>query len=61
MASMNFRSRWNSRGFPLPLQTRARTLAPPVAEEVAAEEVEAEEVVVEVAAVEVEVVGAAWP
>ena len=61
MASMNFRSRWNSRGFPLPLQTRARTLAPPVAvaEEVAAEEVEAEEVVVEVAAVEV--VGAAWP
>ena len=58
MASMNFRSRWNSRGFPLPLQTRARTLAPPVA---AAEEVAAEEVVVEVAAVEVEVVGAAWP
>ena len=57
MASMNFRSRWNSRGFPLPLQTRARTLAPPVAvaEEVAAEEV-VEEVVVEVAAV-----GAAWP
>jgi hypothetical protein len=53
MASMNFRSRWNSRGFPLPLQTRARTLAPP--------EVAAEEVVVEVAAVEVEVVGAAWP
>ena len=51
---MNFRSRWNNRGFPLPLQTRARTLAlPAVAAEVAVA------AGVEVAAEEVEVVGAA--
>jgi hypothetical protein len=49
MASMNFLSRWNSRDFPLPLQTHVRTPALPgvgavavVAEE---EAVEVEEVV----------------
>jgi hypothetical protein len=49
MASMNFRSRWNSRDFPLPLETRARTPALPGVGAVAVEEEEAaEEVVVEV-------------
>ena len=55
MAWMNFLSRWNSRDFPLPLETRARTPALPgvgVEEEAAA----AEEVVVEVVGA-----GAAWP
>ena len=55
MASMNFRSRWNSRDFPLPLETRARTPALPGVGAVEEEEA-AEEVVVEVVGA-----GAAWP
>ena len=64
---MNFRSRWNNRGFPLPLETHVRTPALPgvvaVAEEEAAAvaEVVAAAVAEVVAAEEVEAVVAAWP